>query len=163
MANPATEYGRQKADAERLLLKINKPVSVVRLSKIITPGMPLFGNWIDSLKNNIPVHPFSDLKFSPIPLKWVIDILATVAEQKIAGILQLSGNDELTYAQAAMHIAKTISADLSLVQPVKASESGVYLEAVPAYTTLDTNRLEKEFGIAPPDIWQTIEKGCVYE
>ena len=161
--NPRTEYGRQKAGAESLLLSMDRSISVVRLTKVIRPSMPLFRNWVHSLKNYIPIYPFSDLKFSPIPLDFVINVLAKVAKQKTEGIVQVSGNSELTYAQAAMHIAKTIGADLDLVQPVQTGDSGVYVEAIPAYSTLETDRLKKELGMLPPDIWQTIEKGCDYE
>lgn len=159
---PTTEYGRQKAEAERIFLNMGKPAAIVRLTKVLAPGVPLFHNWIRSLKTNMPIHPFSDLKFSPIPLGFTINVLLSVAEQRISGIVQVSGNGDLTYAQAAMHIAKIVGADSSLIQPVKASESGVYLESVPAYTTLDTARLEQEMGVVPPNIWQTIEEACDY-
>ena len=58
--NPQTEYGKQKAEAEKHLLRFGTQVAIVRLGKVITPDMPLFQGWIRDLKERKTIHPFSD-------------------------------------------------------------------------------------------------------
>lgn len=160
---PTTEYGRQKAEAESILLGMGVPAAVIRLTKVVTPDAPLFHNWIHSLKKNKAIHPFSDVKFSPIPLDFTTTVLSTVAARRINGIVQVSGNNELAYSEAALHVAGLIGADLALVQPILSCESGLNIEAIPAHATLDTGRLEHELKITPSNIWHTIEKVCSHE
>lgn len=157
---PTTEYGRQKAEVERCFLNMGKLASVVRLTKVLTPGAPLLHNWIRSLQNNIPIHPFSDLLFSPIRLDFVITVLARIAELKVDGIVQVSGNADISYEQAARYIAERLGVDTRLVQPIKISESHLEFEAIPQSSTLDTGRLEKELGLVAPDVWQAIDSAC---
>src|SRR5437870_859257 len=47
--NPVSEYGRQKASTEEALrrqMQAGAPVAVLRLAKVVSPGMPLLRQWI---------------------------------------------------------------------------------------------------------------------
>jgi hypothetical protein len=50
--NPKTEYGKQKAEAEKQLLSLGKSITVVRFTKIIGFEMTLLKDWIRTLKSN---------------------------------------------------------------------------------------------------------------
>jgi dTDP-4-dehydrorhamnose reductase len=154
---PQTEYGRQKAETERQLLVLGDSVSVVRFTKVLSPDMPLLRRWLLALQNGETIHPFSDMVMSPVSLSFVVDVLRRVAELHLPGIVQVSAKEDLTYAQVAQYIARRIGANLDLVQPIRSTQSGLQIEAVPAHTTLDTTRLRREFGIEPPDVWSTID------
>ena len=69
---PVTEYGTQKADAERSILKLGDSVAVVRFAKIVGPTDPLFGGWATSLSAGQPISPFSDMTMSPVPLSCAV-------------------------------------------------------------------------------------------
>lgn len=157
---PNTEYGRQKAEAERELLKLGEPVAIVRFTKILGHDTPLFRGWIKALKNNEVIHPFSDMVMSPVPLSFVVEVLYRVAWQRRPGIFQVSGREDISYAAAAHFIADRIGARQELVQPIRTTESGIDIEAVSLNTTLDTSRMENELGMLPPDTWETIENAC---
>jgi hypothetical protein len=73
--------------------------------------------------------------------------------------VQVSAAEDITYAAAARFVAKRLGADEELVQPVTVAESGLPIEYVPRHTTLDTSRLQIEFGFKPPCPRDAIELG----
>ena len=155
-ACPNTEYGRQKAEAEIQLLNLGESVATVRFTKILGLDTPLFKGWIEALRNNEIIHPFSDMVMSPVPLSSAVEVLYRIAEKRLSGIVQVSGKEDVSYEQAAYFIARGIGARKELFQPVKSTESGIDMEAAPLNTTLDTSRMESALGMMPPDIWKTI-------
>ena len=154
---PVTAYGRQKAEAERQLLALGNLVSVVRLTKVLRPDMPLIKEWIRALHINKAIHPFSDMVMSPVSLLFAVDVLHRIGEVRPPGIVQVSGERDVTYEQVARYIAQRIGASQDSVQPTTSKEAGVQLNAIPSYTTLDMTRLRTEFRIEPPDVWPTID------
>jgi dTDP-4-dehydrorhamnose reductase len=155
--SPRTEYGRQKAEIDRQLLALEDQVSIVRFSKVIGPNMSLIKGWIHSLRNGEVIHPFSNMSIAPVALSLAIEVLYQVGKRKLPGICQVSDNQDVTYAQIAFHIAERIGASHELIQPLTWEESGVDLEAVPTYTTLDMSRVRTELGIHPGDVWSIID------
>ncbi len=153
--NPQTEYGRQKAEAESQLMKLGDLVSIVRLSKVLSPNMTLFQNWIRDLKTGKEIHPFSDMVMSPVPLSFAVDVLLKVEEKKVSGIMQVSALEDISYAEAAKQIARKMGLDEKLINPVSYQESGIGF--APMHTTLDVSRLNSELGMTPPDVHETVE------
>ena len=154
---PVTEYGRQKAEAERQLLVLGDSVSIVRFTKVLGLNTPLFKGWIQALQDGETIHPFSDMVMAPVPLSFAVDVLHRVAEARLPGIVQVSGEKDVTYEQVARHIAQCIGASPDLVQPMRSEEAGLQIESIPSHTTLDTTRLRVELGMEPPDVWATID------
>ena len=162
---PVTEYGRQKVEAERQLLALGETVatlsrglvSVVRFTKVLGPNMPLFKGWIQALQDGETIYPFSDMVMAPVPLSFAVDVLHRVGEARLPGIVQVSGEKDVTYEQVARHIAQCIGASPDLVQPMRSEEAGLQIESIPSHTTLDTTRLRVELGMEPPDVWATID------
>jgi len=154
--SPQTEHGRQKAKAESMLLSFCNLISVVRFTKIIENIVPLLKNWIKTLQNNKVIHPLSDKKLSPLPLSFVVNVLLRIAEERLQGIIQVSGEKDVTYEDIGYFIAQYIGANPSLVQPVKSKDLDPQMGMSPSHTTLDTKRLHTELCMKPPDIWKTI-------
>jgi dTDP-4-dehydrorhamnose reductase len=159
--SPVTEYGRQKAEAERQIRQHGDSVAVVRFTKILEPSPLLFSAWVESLKNGESIQPFSDMVLSPIPLSCAVSVLRLVADQRLPGILQVSGESDVSYAEAARLAVKLVKADPSLVKPIKASESARFIEPLPKHTTLNTDRLKSTLGIIPPGVRWTIERAFI--
>jgi dTDP-4-dehydrorhamnose reductase len=153
--NPQTEYGRQKAEAESQLLKLGDLVSIVRFSKVLSPNMTLFQNWIRDLKTGKEIHPFFDMVMSPVSLSFAVDVLLKVEEKKVPGIMQVSASKDISYAEAALYIARKLSLDEKLIKPVSYRESGIVY--APLHTTLDINLLSSELKMIPPDVYETVE------
>ena len=154
---PVTEYGRQKAEAERQIGRVADSAAIVRLTKVLGPTEPLFVRWCEALRIGTQIEPFSDLYMAPVPLACAVSILQVVCERRLPGVLQVSGPADISYAEAARMAARLMEADPTLVRPVEASSSGHYSEPVPRHTTLNTDRLKSALGVVPPDSQQTIE------
>ncbi len=154
---PMTEYGRQKAAAEDILLRHANKTAVVRLTKVVGPGM-IFSKWARSLLAGETVRPFTDMVMSPIPLAFVVSALRLIGDSRRGGIWQLSGDRDVSYAQAAQWGAGVLGVDQSLIEATTSGEANVFLEANPVNTTLDTNRLQSELGIIPPPVKRVIER-----
>lgn len=94
---------------------------------------------------------------APVPLAFAVDVLYRVGEVLLPGVLQVSGDEDITYEQIAMHIVERMGCNHSLVQAMKSIEIRLEAEAVPVHTTLDTSRLCTELKMKPPHIWSTID------
>ena len=148
---PQTEYGRQKAEAERGILDLGG--AVVRLTKVMAEVPPLFRSWDAALREGRTIAPFEDLFFSPVPLDAVMRTLVEVGARRLSGIVQVSGACDVSYAD----VAKRLAADRDLVRPVSVASKGIRPEAAPRFTTLDCSRLNCELSIAIPAVFETID------
>jgi dTDP-4-dehydrorhamnose reductase len=166
---PQTEYGRQKAEAEQRLRQLPgitrsemstaNGTCIVRFTKVLGPATPLLRGWIAALRKGEAIHPFSDMPLAPVPLDFAVEVLAAVAARRAEGVVQVSAESDITYAEAAWFVAESILAPPELVQPIATAESGRAVEHVPAHATLDTTRLQTEFGLVPPPPWAAINLG----
>jgi len=146
---PVDSYGRQKAEAERAVLATPR-AAVLRLTKVLTPTLPLFRGWIAALQQGRAVTAFSDMVMAPVALDAVTDALADIAAVGADGIFQASATADISYAEACRHIAKRLGADPSLVTTTTAAEAGVSAGDVPQSTSLDASRLAGLTGRSVP-------------
>jgi dTDP-4-dehydrorhamnose reductase len=149
--NPTTEYGRQKAAAEAELRALGKNAAIVRLTKVLGTEAPLLAHWLADLRVRRPIYPAVDIVMAPVSVDFVTDVVQRVGVTRCHGIIQVSATHDLTYAQAALHIAGRLGVDPDLVRPKTATDLGLKLETVVKHTTLDVSRLRDELGMQPPD------------
>jgi len=158
---PVSEYGRQKAAAEAALserMREGAPVTVLRLAKIVSPGMALLRQWIVRLTDGESIRAFNDMMMAPTPV-----VLAAAAIERLlagpnSGIFQLSGPRDVAYSHVALHLARRLGADPALVDPVSAYSAGLPPGSTAQHTTLDSSALRERFGIAVPDAWAVIDE-----
>jgi len=155
--NPISEYGRQKAAVEKVLSQWPEQAAIVRLTKVVGPNS-IFYRWAQSLVNNQTIRPFTDMVVSPVPLMTVVSILRLVGEHQLGGIWQISGEQDFSYSDAAFLGRKTLGVNLNLIRPRTIAEAGLDLEANPANTTMDTERLRQELGLVPPSVYFTLKQ-----
>lgn len=155
--SPLSEYGRQKAAAERALLESGEsPAAVVRLTKVLGPN-DLLAGWARRLAAGKTVEPLQDLMLCPVPLSGVVTLLSLIGILREPGLWQVSGEQDVTYAQAAQWGARIMGAPLELVRPTTSKEQGLKLEeAAGPYSSLDGSRVEDRLGVAPPQVERTI-------
>jgi dTDP-4-dehydrorhamnose reductase len=146
---PKSAYGRFKAKAEAGLLDLGTAASVLRLTKVIAPRMPLFAGWAENLRRGYPIRAFSDLYFCPIGLHEAVEALLTVIDDQQGGIYQVSGGDDLSYAEAAHYLAHWLNADPGSIETGLATDHGVPCEEILRHTSLDTRRLSALTGFSP--------------
>jgi dTDP-4-dehydrorhamnose reductase len=154
---PVTEYGRHKAQAERLLLsRFGEAVAVLRLTKVWGDRVPLLEAWSKALAAGETIRPFSDMFLAPIPLATVLSVTRLVAEEGLSGILQISADKDLSYAQVARMACRLLDLPTSLVKPRSARRAKPDLGPFPRQTALDVGRLRQCLGVQPPPVEWTV-------
>jgi dTDP-4-dehydrorhamnose reductase len=157
--SPISEYGRQKAQAERMLrarIAGGAPIGVLRLAKVISPGMALIATWARELSAGRPIRAFTDMTMAPIPVELVALSIARMMEDRLPVIAQLTGPRDVAYAEVGRFLAEKIGADPRLVEPVSALENGMPRGSTPRYTTLDSSYLATRYGLTVPDAFDVI-------
>lgn len=155
---PTTEYGRQKALAETHVREL--PASqwaIARLTKVVQTPHALFEQWVQEMRAGQTVHPFSDMTFAPVPLQGVVSVLRRIGDLCRPGLFHISGEEDMTYAQAARLLAEALGLNPEQVRPVTASQAGLH-EQYPPYTSLDTAELAETLGLSMPPVRRTIRR-----
>jgi dTDP-4-dehydrorhamnose reductase len=155
--SPRTLHGQIKVEAEKVFLQVGDLGSVLRLTKVLTPDASLMAGWIAALRRNEPVTAFSDLHLAPISLDDATSAMNAVAEDRGSGIYQMSGARDISYFEAARHLAKMMGRPAELVQPKRAADTGIPAEDIARFTTLESSRIEGLTGRLPPDPRAVIE------
>lgn len=154
---PASAYGRTKAEAEGAFLALGPSASVLRLTKVLTPDMKLFANWIKALMFAKPIRAIDDHRFCPIALDHVVHSLVAIADHGEGGIYQVSGAFDISYAEAARYVASSLGAPVHLVEGCPAADLDLPPGEVTAYTSLDTARLTALCGFVAPEPWEVVD------
>ena len=159
-ASPVSEYGRQKARTEAALkerMADGAPLAILRLGKVVSPGMALIDGWIGQLAAGKSIRCFRDMMMAPTPTALVVQAIEALMAERRAGIYQLTGPRDVAYSEVGRFLARQIGADSGLVTEGSAAEAGVPEGATPPNTTLDSRRLSALYGLEAPDAWDVIE------
>jgi dTDP-4-dehydrorhamnose reductase len=159
-ACPVSEYGRQKARAEAALrerMLAGAPIGILRLAKVVSATMPLLHGWVRALSAGEPIRAFHDMQMAPAPTALVGEAIAALLEGRTPGVFQLTGPQDVSYADAAHRLARQLGADPALVGAVGAIEAGMPAGSAPRHTTLDSSALRDRFGIVAPGPWRVLD------
>jgi dTDP-4-dehydrorhamnose reductase len=159
--SPVSEYGRQKAQVERMLrarMAGGAPIGVLRLAKVVSPGMALISTWTRELSAGRPIRAFSDMTIAPIPVDLVAMSIARMMEDCVPVIAQLTGPRDVAYAEVGRFLAEKIGADPRLVEPASALESGMPRGSTPRNTTLDSSYIAERYGLRVPDAFDVMDE-----
>lgn len=144
---PRSAYGVMKADVEADILGLHG--TVLRLTKVITAQSGRLARWVEAFEQGRTVRAFEDHRFCPITLEQTLAAITAVVEQAESGVFQLSGADDISYADAARHIAERLGVPESRVEGTLAVENGIPESEVTPFTSLDTGRLGALTGYVP--------------
>ena len=154
---PMGTYARLKAEAEARLLALGPQVAVVRITKVLGPATPLIQGWLAALRQGEVIHPFEDMVLAPLSPAFIAHALDRVATRRAAGIVQISAACDISYAEAARHLARRLGASPDQVQPVSRRTRAIPDAAAPAHTTLESRRMVEELGLSPPAPWAALD------
>lgn len=155
-----SEYGRQKARTEVALkahMARGAPLAILRLAKVVSPGMALIDGWIGALAAGTPIRAFHDMTMAPTPTGLVVAAIEALMADRRAGIYQLTGPRDVAYSEVGRFLAERLGADARLVTESSALQAGLPAGATPPHTTLDSSRLRELYGLEAPDAWPVIE------
>lgn len=150
---PASEYGRQKAEADRRLLEMfaeGGELAIVRFAKLVSRTHALFGAWRDSLCRGEAIRPFADMTMAPVTLDFAIAVLYKVILERRTGVFQASAESDVTYSQFAGDLAEACGAARELVIPISSVSATVDIDPPPPFTSLDVSRVRNEMNLIPP-------------
>lgn len=145
---PRTEYGRQKADAERAVQAAGG--AVLRLCKVVSPELPLVAGWRRALRQGRPVTPFTDMFLAPVPLAHVCTLIERLLAARAPGVFHCTGAEDRSYAALARAMAAMLGADPGLVQAAACDPDAHPPEARPPHSTLEMSVEEARFGLGQP-------------
>lgn len=154
---PVTKYGRLKAEAEKAFLDLGPAASILRISKVLRPEDRLFNGWISDLGQRKSVNAYADHRFAPVTLADTVGAILAISKSPDGGLFQMSGARDISYYQAALHLAALMGADPKLIVPTKAGESGVPLNEIIHNSTLDSSRITAFTGWTPPEPLSVID------
>jgi dTDP-4-dehydrorhamnose reductase len=138
---PITAYGKLAAETERAFSKFGAATSILRLTKVLTSGADLFAGWIEKLSRGECVEAYADHHFSPISLDDALTALLAIADEPSGGIFQVSGATDISYYEAACHLAVRLGRHSRSVIPRQAIDAGMPAEEIARFTSLDCSRL----------------------
>ena len=144
-------YGQQKAVTETALMSMQQQglaVGILRLAKVVSPGMALLADWQRDLLARRPVRAFRDMKMAPTPIKQVAEAIQCMLADRSRVIAQLTGPRDISYAAVARLVADYTGGGLDLVEDVEARHHGMPVGATPLFTSLDSSFLLNHYGIA---------------
>ena len=154
MPTPVTEYGRQKVQIEQQVLALGERTCIIRLTKVISCHLPLIRSWINCLKNESEIFPFTDLYLSPISLDFSTNAMTNHDLKKI---IHISGDTQLTYYDLAIRLAEALNLPLGLVRAKKSAESDCLILYRPQYTSLDMTDTRSRYGVVPQTVNSVID------
>jgi dTDP-4-dehydrorhamnose reductase len=157
---PATEYGRQKAEAEAALLPqmvSGPPLAILRLSKTVSPNMALLHQWLTALSSGTAIRTFSDLFMAPVPVALVVAAVVDLLSKPAGGLFQLSGPHDVSYDEIGHYLARKVGAAPQLVTPISTAAAGMPPGTSPRHTTLDSTTVCARLSTVVPDPWVVID------
>ena len=152
---PKNEYARQKAAVEDEVLALGKQGVVFRLSKVLSPTLPLLRDWSKRLAKGKSIDCFTDMTCSPISLAFAAGLVSCVIEEDGAGIYQASADSDVSWYEIGVELAAARRCPRDLVRPVSAKDV-VPSQLIFNRTAMECSRLEREFGLRPPSAMATI-------
>lgn len=148
--NSTNLYGKLKAEAERQLQDLPDRVSILRLSKIIDPEKNIFVNWQSDLKKGENIKAFADQFISPLTIEMAIKALLSVIDDHESGIYQFSADGDISYFAAINELAARNSINKNLISKGFAAESGIPLNEIFSYNSLDSSRVKALLNVNSP-------------
>lgn len=155
---PLTEYGRQKSECEKQLLKLNyKKLSIIRLTKVVYPELPLFQDWKNKLFDNNNIFAFHDMFLSPVLLNDVSSSITKCLINEVYGIYHLSGLLDVSYFNLAKKISLFLSKPLFLVKKESVfKKENIIIEKYIKYTSLNCDLSKKNLSFYPKNLNEVI-------
>lgn len=159
---PIGAYARQKAEAERAIreaadrLSAANRLNVIRLTKTFALDTPPLPDWFRELELGNVIRPFADCVISPISLGFVTRSLLRTTALGIPGIVHLSGERDVTYAEFADALIAAFGLPRGRAVPTTSTVAGVAVPFHPQYAGLGMRRATQLAGIYPEPLEQVV-------
>ena len=127
---PLNAYGYQKSMVEAWCAAHDR-CTVLRLTKVIGPNMPLFESWLAGWERGEVAAAFYDMTFAPVWVDDVVDALLQIGTNKRFGVEQISGAADVSYVE----VARRLAPNESLVNAISYRDKGIADGLVARYSS----------------------------
>ena len=155
---PMTEYGRSKAEAERLIQASGAKYLILRLTKVLSLSDGYLAGLMRALAQGQQVEASPDLPVAPLSLRWTVDTITRCLNFEESGIFHLSPKDDTSYYEIAREAAKMYGHPMSLIVKQKLAALQKLLPQIPRNASLSTKKAASELGLAVPMWNAALEK-----
>ena len=157
---PVNAYGQSKLHGEEAVLTRCPSSLVVRVTIYGWNGQPKqsLAEWVlGKLEAGERVQAFTDVRFAPLLVNDLADILLALLDGKWAGVYHAGSSDGLSKYEFAQMIASVFDFDPEHVLPSRLEDARL-LARRPLNTTLNSKKLELALGCEMPGVIQGIGK-----
>lgn len=152
---PQGLYAEQKAEVENAL-RGRKGVTIVRFPKILDPYAGIIQNWKDTLAQGKTIEALDELIISPITLDYAAHFIIKSMEKQHSGLLQMSGDQEISYYHLAQSLAEHWGYSPSCVHKQDLPD---HMLSLPRHPSLDCSLSQKLCGIGA-QAFETLIEEC---
>lgn len=149
---PLTVYGAYKYAAELAIeaeaKKYGAPLSIVRLTKVLSWETPFINKWLLDASKHLPVLAFSDLSLSPISIEYVCDAMLKVIANRSVGVFHLSGDRSIGYSELAESMINMALLPKVQIRDIACPNRDVR-EGFFDTTVLSMSKISRDIGIYP--------------
>ena len=156
LLSPVSEYGRQKACAEKAILQLKENVAVLRLTKVLTDDMKLLKHWRASLKDGNSIVCFDNLPLAPVSIEVVCELIGNLIKKRPSGIFHMSAANDITYHELAQRVGFKMGAENKLIHRDRASAANLNLFTLPKHATLEMSVESRLLRIVAPPAEQAL-------
>jgi dTDP-4-dehydrorhamnose reductase len=151
-------YAESKHTAERVAADVS---STILRTNFFGPsncaGRASISDWVlASLSSSMEITVFEDILFSPLSISTLVELIATVASRRRAGIFNLGSKDGMSKADFAYALAKVLRLPTRTMK--RGLSSSVKLHAYrPKDMRMDSTLFEKTFAVNLPTLQREVE------
>lgn len=156
---PLSTYAKTKKDSEDFVLKENPEALITRVNFF---GWSLDGNrslgefFYNNLKSQTPINGFTDVKFCPLYVSLLSDLLMEMVTHKLSGLYHVVSSDHMSKYEFGCAIADQFGFNSSIINPISVNQSNLVAERS-KNLTLSTEKLSYDLRKKIPTIRQGIK------
>ncbi len=153
--SPLTNYGLQKHEVEKFLLRHNSNALIIRYTKLMGYNIGIIKEWVDSWKNGISIRAFTDLFIAPVLMEDAAVMTCKLIEKGKTGIYHCSASEEISYYDFALKLCAILNFSPELVQKSSCKDRNITYH--PRFSSLDARKTGTEIGWRLPTIDKLIQ------
>jgi dTDP-4-dehydrorhamnose reductase len=151
----ANVYGKTKIEAEEQVRRVNESALIIRTNFIGYESnggnMKLLATIKNSLETKTGFSGFSDVYFSPVSIRELIDALFNLIAINASGIVNIASNEVISKFEFAKLVARCLHIPESKILPTSISKSSLTTSR-PNYLALDNSLYKKMVNLNIKDI-----------
>lgn len=146
-------YGFSKYAGELVAARV--PSTVLRtnfVGRSLVPGGTSLTDWlVTAMRQTTPITVFEDVRFSPLRLNTVCEMIARVCERRTPGVFNLGSRDGMSKADFAFALAGALGLSTACLTRGLAATATLVAKR-PTDMRLDSVKFEQEFGVVLPKL-----------